>query len=118
MGAQAAYSFEILANAIKKIHDLFRTTPKKLILSFVSIEDNIHIGIPHCGNQILVCLKNGEFMLFHAGVMAKDINRLLGPRRKNVRYWTVLPTRKSPQHPLHEPNKEYGKDTRYMDIFI
>jgi hypothetical protein len=100
------------------IKDLLRLSPKKLILSFINIKDNSHIGISHTGNQILVCMKSGEFRLFQSGVVTKDIDKMLGVNRANVRYWTVLPTRKSPQHPLHDPHKVYGNDTRYEDIFV
>lgn len=104
-GATKIYDIGILTKAKEKILGLFRDSKVEINIKFIDINDNIHIGIPASNNQIIVCLKSGEFRIFPSGISSVAINDALGVRRKKVTYWGVLPPFCNPKNPMYKPRE-------------
>lgn len=112
-----AYDVDILKIALNKIKGLFASSSKRMELSFININDNKYVGIPHSINQYLLCMSDGRFVLLDGGVCGKDVERVLGAKYQKIRWWTALPTRKFHSHPLNK-HQEYVFSPRFMDIYM
>lgn len=95
------YDPDRLLQVLVKIRHLFKTSPRKLILSFIDVKDNLHVSMPFTNNPCLILFKDGSYQLLPSGIAANGVKRALGAKYSRIAYWTVLPSFRCPSHPLY-----------------